>query len=51
MAAQSPGVKPAFETNNVILPYRASDRHRRLRRLLHWWGRPETGKGTMHLDN
>ena len=51
MTAQRLRAKPALEANYIILLHRASDRHRRLRRLLHRLGPPETGQCPMHHDN
>jgi hypothetical protein len=51
MPAERLRTKPALETNHIFLLYRASDRHRRCRRLLHPCSTPETGEGAMHLYN
>ena len=48
MTAECLCAMPAFQANDVILLYRAADRHCRLRRFLH---APETGKRSMHLDD
>src|SRR5215831_3420621 len=51
MAAERARAIPALKADDVISPDRASDRHRRLRRGLHWGSQSETGKRAMHLDN
>jgi len=52
MPAQDFGAKPAFETHDVMGPYRLSDRHRRLAWLRHWrGGLPKAGECTMDGDD
>jgi hypothetical protein len=51
MSAKHLRAKSTFEADDVILMYRASDRHRRPRRLLHRWSTPQTGERAMHLNN
>jgi hypothetical protein len=51
MPAERLRTKPALETNHIVLLYRALDRNRRCRRLLHRCGTPEPGEGAIHLDN
>jgi hypothetical protein len=51
MAAEHLRAIPALEANDVILLDRASDRNRRLRRLLRRCGTPETGEHPMHLHD
>ena len=49
-AEGSPAIS-AFQANDIILLYRAPDRHHRLWWLLHRYRAPKTCKGTMHLDD
>jgi hypothetical protein len=51
MAAEHLRAISALEANDVILLDRASDRNRRLRRLLRRSGMPKTGERPMHLDD
>jgi hypothetical protein len=51
MSAERLRAKPALEANHIILLDRASDRNRRVRRLLRWRCTPESGKRAMHVDN
>ena len=51
MWAERRRAKPALETNHIILLDRATDPHRRSRRLLRQCGTLNTGKGAMHLAN
>jgi hypothetical protein len=51
MPARGLQAKSALEANDIILLHRASDRHRRSRRLLHRYGLAETGKRAMYVDD
>ena len=44
-------MKSTLKANDIILLHRASDRHRRSRRLLHRCGLAATGKRAMYVDN
>ena len=48
MTTQCLRAMPTLEAHDVIVLNRASDWHRRLRRLFH---APETGERPMHLDD